>query len=201
MGLINRHMPSLFSKIQDQVERDGILPRSKSSTNWFIRKIKSIRSVSSSRILNDESLVVRNKPLIGRMFMFVYDPKGKETLPYYDKFPLILMVGPAKGGFYGLNLHYLPPRQRAVFFDRLLDYTTNKKYNESTRFRLTYDMLNSTAKLKAFAPCFKHYLYDHVASKTVEVLPPEWEIALFLPTDNFVKEKNTSIWQKTRTLI
>ena len=194
-------MPSLFSKIQSDAERAGLLPRTKSSRDWFLRKIRSMTKVSSSRILNDDLLEVRNKPLMGRMFMFVYDPKGKETLPYYDKFPLIIMVGPAKKGFYGLNLHYLPPRQRAVFFDRLLDYTTNKKYNESTRFRLSYDMLSSTAKLRAFAPCFKHYLYDHVSSKTVEVLPPEWEIALFLPTDSFEKERNSSIWQKTKTLI
>lgn len=194
-------MPSLFSKIQSDAERAGLLPRTKSSRDWFLGKIRGMTKVSSSRILNDSLLEVRNKPLIGRMFMFVYDPKGKETLPYYDKFPLIIMVGPAKKGFYGLNLHYLPPRQRAVFFDRLLDYTTNKKYNESTRFRLSYDMLNSTAKLRAFAPCFKHYLYDHVSSKTVEVLPPEWEIALFLPTDSFEKESNSSVWRKTKTLI
>jgi hypothetical protein len=194
-------MPSLFSKIQSDAERAGLLPRTKSSRDWFLRKIRSMSKISSSRILNDDLLEIRNKPLIGRMFMFVYDPKGKETLPYYDKFPLIIMVGPAKKGFYGLNLHYLPPRQRAVFFDRLLDYTTNKKYNESTRFRLSYDMLNSTAKLRAFAPCFKHYLYDHVSSKTVEVMPPEWEIALFLPTDSFAKSTNSSIWQKTKSLI
>lgn len=194
-------MSSLFSKIQSDAERMGILPRTKQSREWFIRKIRGISSVSPSKILNDDSLKTRGKPLIGRMFMFLYDPKYKETLPYYDRFPLILMVGPAKKGFYGLNLHYLPPRQRAVFFDRLMDHMNNKKLDETTRFMLSYDMLNSTAKLRAYAPCFKHYLYEHVSSKTVEVLPNEWEIALFLPTDSFVGRKNTSIWQKTRTFV
>lgn len=194
-------MPSLFSKIQSDAERAGILPRTKASTDWFIRKIKGMGRVSPSTILNDKSLETRNKPLIGRMFMFLYDPKGKETLPYYDRFPLILMVGPAKKGFYGLNLHYLPPRQRAIFFDRLMDYTNNKKYDETTRFRLSYSLLSTTAQLRGFAPCFKHYLFDHVNSKTVEVLPSEWEIALFLPSDSFINETNFSIWQKTRSLI
>lgn len=194
-------MPSLFSKIQSDVEKTGFLPRTKESREWFYRKIRTLSNVSSSKILNDDSLVVRGKPLIGRMFMFLYDPKYKETLPYYDKFPLILMVGPAKGGFYGLNLHYLPPRQRAIFFDRLMDYMNNNKLDETTRFKLSYDLLNGTSKLRAFAPCFKHYLYKHVVSKTVEVLPKEWEISLFLPTDSFVGQKNASIWQKTRTLI
>lgn len=194
-------MPSLFSKIQDNAERAGILPRTTESRDWFMRKIRTLTNISPSMVLNDDLLQTRSKPLIGRMFMFLYDPKYKETLPYYDKFPLILMVGPAKGGFYGLNLHYLPPRQRAVFFDRLMDHTNNKKLDETTRFKLTYDMLNSTKKLRAYAPCFKHYLNKHIASKTVEVLPKEWEIALFLPTDSFVGQKNTSIWQKTRTLV
>jgi hypothetical protein len=190
-------MPSLFSKIQNDAEKAGILPRTKESTNWFLRKIRSIASVPSSKILNDDAVVTRAKPLIGRMFMYLYDPKGKDTLPYYDRFPLIIMVGPAKGGFYGLNLHYLAPRQRAIFFDRLIDFTNNKKYDETTRFKLSYSMLSSTAKLRAFAPCFKHYLFEHVDSKVVEVLPTEWEIALFLPTDKFMIEKNNSVWQKS----
>lgn len=194
-------MPSLFSKIQSDAERAGFLPRTKESRDWFLRKIRSITNIPSARILNDDSLEVRSRPLIGRMFMFLYDPKHKETLPYYDRFPLILMIGPAEKGFYGLNLHYLPPRQRAMFFDRLMDNMNNKKLDETTRFRLSYNMLSSTAKLRAYAPCFKHYLYKHIVSKTVEVLPNEWEIALFLPTDSFVGQKNVSIWQKTRTLI
>jgi len=194
-------MPSLFSKIQSDAERAGFLPRTKESRDWFLRKIRSITNIPATRILNDDSLEVRSRPLIGRMFMFLYDPKHKETLPYYDRFPLILMIGPAEKGFYGLNLHYLPPRQRAMFFDRLMDNMNNKKLDETTRFRLSYNMLSSTAKLRAYAPCFKHYLYKHIVSKTVEVLPNEWEIALFLPTDSFVGQKNVSIWQKTRTLI
>ena len=194
-------MASLFSKIHSQAESAGIVPRSKQSTKWFLSKISDMTNISSSRVLSDSLLEARKKPLVGRMFMFLYDPKGKETLPHYDRFPLILMVGPAEKGFYGLNLHYLPPRQRAIFFDRLMEYTNNKKYDETTRFRITYSMLSSAAKLRAFQACFKHYLFEHVDSKTVEVLPSEWEIALFLPSDKFVKEKNNSVWQKTRKLI
>lgn len=194
-------MPFLFSKIQSDVEQRGFLPRTKASRDWFYRKIQTLTNITPQKILTDKSLVTRPRPLIGRMFMFLYDPKHKETLPYYDKFPLILMVGPAQKGFYGLNLHYLPPRQRAIFFDRLLEYTNNSKLDETTRFRLSYNLLNSTAKLRAFAPCFKHYLYDHISSKTVEVLPAEWEIALFLPTESFIGENKTTLWGRTRGLI
>ena len=67
--------------------------------------------------------------------------KFKKTLPYYDGFPLIIMLGPAPNGFYGLNLHYLPHSLRAKFLDQLYDTTNNEKYDSTTRFRLTYDIL------------------------------------------------------------
>ena len=60
------------------------------------------------------------------MNMFFYDPKHKDTLPYYDRFPLSVIIGPAKGGFYGLNLHYLPPVLRAKMLDALMDIATIK---------------------------------------------------------------------------
>lgn len=194
-------MASIFAKIQERAERAGIVPYTQKSREWFMNRLRKMTNVTSRKILMDDALVRRKKPLIGRMFMFLYDPKGKDTLPYYDRFPLILMVGPAEGGFYGLNLHYLHPRIRAVFFDELQSFLNNDKMDETTRFRLAYSTLSNVRKLRAFAPCFKHYLYKHIRSATVEVPPNEWEIALFLPTDDFVGRKNTSIWNDSKTLV
>jgi hypothetical protein len=159
-------MASIFAKIQDRAERAGIVPYTEKSREWFMQRLRKMSNVTSQRVLADDRLNRMKRPLIGRMFMFLYDPKWKNTLPYYDRFPLILMVGPAEGGFYGLNLHYLSPRNRAVFFD-----------------------------------CFKHYLYKNVQSHTVEIPPSEWEIALFMPTEDFVGEKNRNIWNKSKTLV
>lgn len=194
-------MASIFTKIQDRAERAGITPYTEKSRKWFMRRLRNMTNITSKSILQDSSLTRRKKPLIGRMFMFLYDPKTKDTLPYYDRFPLILMVGPAEGGFYGLNLHYLSPRNRAVFFDELQQFLNNDKMDETTRFRLAYSTLSQARKLRAFAPCFKHYLYKHVRSHTVEIPPSEWEIALFMPTDDFVGEKNRTIWNISKNLV
>lgn len=194
-------MASIFAKIQDRAERAGIVPYTEKSRKWFMQRLRKMSNIGSQRVLTDDRLTRRKKPLIGRMFMFLYDPKGKDTLPYYDRFPLILMVGPAEKGFYGLNLHYLSPRNRAVFFDELQSFLNNDKMDESTRFRLAYSTLSQVRKLRAFAPCFKHYLYSHVMSHTVEIPPSEWEIALFMPTEDFVGAKNRSIWNTSKTLV
>lgn len=188
----------IFKKISDQAERAGVQRRTPKSRDWFIKNLKNIRNLQRRSLLTDDTLVNKKKPLIGRMFMFFYDPKTKDTLPYYDRFPLIIMVGPAKKGFYGLNLHYLSPRARAVFFDELQEYQTNDKYDETTKLRLTYSLLMSVKKLRMFKPCFKHYLFDQVQSKTVEVPASEWEIALFLPTDDFAGADRQAIWRESR---
>lgn len=190
-----------FSKIHDKATTAGIKQRTEKSRDWFIRNLKNIRNLSRQSLLKDSNLIQKQKPLIGRMFMFFYDPKTKESLPYYDEFPLVIMVGPAEGGFYGLNLHYLHPRLRAVFFDELMEYMTNDKYDETTRFRLTYNLLAQSRKLRLFEPCFKRYLLANVVSKTTEIPPTEWEIAMFLPTDSFVGSDRQAIWKETRQFL
>ena len=107
-------------------------------------------------------------------------------------------MGPADGGFMGLNLHYLPPILRAKFLDALLDITNNKKYDQSTKFNATYSVLKKAAKFKYFKPCVKHYLSQHVKSRFAKVNPPEWEIATFLPTADFAKASRSTVYTDSR---
>lgn len=188
---------SLFTQLQVAAFRKGIQARTQEAQDWFRDKSKNL-TVSRQQLLKDERLTQRQRPAIGRMYHYFYDPKNRETLPYYDTFPLILMVGPADNGFYGLNLHYLHPILRAKFLDKLVDVASNKKFDEKMKLRISYDMLNSASKLKEFQPCFKHYLYKHVDSKIAEIHAPEWEIAIFLPTEQFQKRSKTAVWSTSR---
>ena len=192
---------SYFEKLETEAFRSGIQPRTRESLQWFKKRLKSVTRVQNKQILKDPLLNRVAKPLMGRMYMYFYDPKTKETLPYYDRFPLIIMVKKERNGFTGLNLHYLPPVLRARFFDRLTQFTNNKKYDESTRFRLTYNFLRSSSKLEMFKPCFKRYLTSQITTKITEVPATEWEVALFLPTDKFVKNSRTTVWKKSRAMI
>lgn len=191
---------SYFQKLERDAFKAGVAPRTKQSLNWFKRRLKNF-TVSRPALLKDEELLRVEKPLPGRMYMYFYDPKHKETLPYYDRFPLIILVDKAEGGFRGLNLHYLPPTLRAKFFDKLTEFTNNKKYNETTRFRLKYNFLKGASKLKEFKPCFKRYLTSNVESRITQVPATEWEVALFMPTEQFKKSSKSSVWQKSRKLI
>jgi hypothetical protein len=194
-------LASLLYRLEQEAFRAGIQARTDEARDWFKVKVKQLGKINRQQLLQDEALIRKSRTMMGHMYMYYYDPKHRETLPYYDAFPLTIMVERAPGGFYGLNLHYLKPNTRAIFLDKLTATLTNDKYDESTRFRARYNLLSSVRKFKEFQPCFKHYLSSQIDSKIVLVQPPEWEIAIFLPTEQFVKAKKTQVWQKSAKII
>lgn len=192
-------MSNLFKNLEYEAFRNGITPRSKQSRDWFRKKAAEMgRGANRGALMKEDPIKLKNTKILGSMMMFFYDPKLKKTLPFYDSFPLVIVLQPAEGGFLGLNLHYLPPVLRAKFLDALLDVTNNSKYDDSTRFEATYDLMKRSSKMKYFKPCIKHYLNSHVRSKFAFVPAPEWEIATFLPTADFQKASQSSVYADSR---
>lgn len=194
-------MSNLFKELELQAFRAGITPRSKESRDWFRRKASSLRRVNRNALMREEPIQLSNRRLIGSMQMFFYDPKTKDKLPYYDSFPLAIVVKPAPGGFLGLNLHYLPPALRAKFLDAILDITNDTKYDDDTKFDITYRLLKRSSKFKYFKPCVKHYLNSNVRSRFATVPAPEWEIATFLPTADWQKAGASKVYADSREMI
>jgi len=180
---------NIFDKLSREAFRAGINPRTKESRKWFRQRAKDLRDIKPRQLLQQEPLEQGDERIIGSMQMFFYDPKTKATLPYYDKFPLVVVVQPAPKGFYGLNLHYLPPVLRAKMLDSLMGVATSKK-SANAKFEITYQRLKGMSEMKYFKPCFKHYLTSHVRSQFATVPAPEWEIATFLPVAQFEKIPN-----------
>ncbi len=194
-------MSNLFQTLEIEAFRKGITPRTAQSREWFMKKSQELNNVNRNLLMKENPIILKNRTIIGSMFMFFYQPKHKDTLPYYDSFPLVIVLKPAEGGFLGLNLHYLPPVLRAKFLDSLLEYTNNDRFDQTTKFNLTYNLLERAAKLKYFKPCIKHYLTDHVRSRFAMVEAPEWEIATFLPVADFQKARAQTVWKESREKI
>lgn len=193
-------MSQIFNRLELQAFRAGITPRTKESREWFMKKAKNMRNINREALMNEEPLKRGQKHIVGSMQMFFYDPKHKDTLPYYDLFPLVVVVGPAKDGFYGINLHYLPPVLRAKMLDSLMEIASSKT-TENAKFEITYKRLQAISKLRYYKPCFKHYLTKHVKSKFAEVPAPEWEIATFLPTAQFRKANNYKVYYDSKQMV
>ena len=190
-------MASLCDKLEAEAFKKGLVARSKEANDWFAKNVKKLGKLGPN-VLKDEGLRKQAGASPGDMVMYTYNPKLKQTLPYYDTFPLAIVVGPAKGGFHAINLHYLPPKVRAIFLDKLGDVASNQKFNATTRFKITYKLLMATKNYKYFKPCFKHYLSTNVTSNIMKVNAAEWNIAIFLQTSNFKKASAGKVWADSK---
>lgn len=134
---------------------------------------------------------------MGGLYYFVYEPKTKADLPYYDRFPLVMPLKRESDGFIGLNFHYLPVRYRINFAKKLLPLAIYNDEDEIKRIRITYPILNASSKYREFRPCIKKYLYSHIKSRILAVESQEWDIAMYLPVHQFKKEHANIVWQES----
>lgn len=172
----------------------------KKSREWFRQQTRLLAAsqVNAVKLMRDDPSALTNRPLIGRMYMFVYDPKHKATLPYYDIFPLVLPFRIESDGFYGLNLHYLPVQQRVRLLGQLMKLATTKNITENTRLRLSWATIEATAKGAGITACVKHYLASQMGSQFKLISPPDWTLAAMMPVEGFAKAGKTRVWRESR---
>jgi len=192
---------STFDQILARGVRQGQIPARTSSTRAWYRGAADKVSTTPRNLMQREKDRLVNKPAVGSMYAFFYDPKTKAKLPYYDRFPLIFPIGGAPDGFMGINMHYLPYQLRARLMDALYSITNNKKYDESTKLKISYNILNSASKFKLFRPTIKRYLNEKVKSRFLFINPTEWDIAIFLPVERFSKASKEVVFNASRKMV
>jgi hypothetical protein len=195
--------PSILTTLTAEKVAANHPTMSRESLNWMMQKIAGLRNPGrlSVPITKETQRFTRpgdrQKFLMGGLYYFVYDPKGKDSLPYYDRFPLVLPLKRHTDGFIGLNVHYLPLRYRIMFFKKLMSFALYNDDDEIKRLRITYPMLDASSKLKEFKPCLKQYLYSHIKSKILAVEPHEWDVAVHLPVHQFKKAQPKQVWKES----
>jgi hypothetical protein len=191
----------IFDNILIQGARQGIIPaRTNAARDWYRSAAGKLMSNITPGVFEkrtDEARKVSSMEF-GYMYAFKYDPKTKNDLPYYDTFPLIFPVRMDSDGFLGINFHYLPPVLRAKLMNALYSTLTNKKYDDTTKVRISYSILQSASKYRFFKPMLKKYLRSHVRSQFLEIQVNEWDMAIFLPTESFRKADTGRVWEESR---
>ena len=188
---------SYLDKLKDAIKTNSVTARAKAAGDWFrsiVYRTKGKFSDETPKTILQRSESLVSKSVLGKMYFYSYDPKWKNDLPWYDTFPLVFPIEKYENGFLGLNFHYLAPKHRAILMDQLKMFANNKKYDETTKLKLTYDMLKGLTKIKRARPTVHRYLTSKVKSKFVLVNADEWEVALFLPVERFRKANKKKVW-------
>ena len=194
---------SYLDKLKDAIKTDQVAAKARAAGNWFRSIVNRTRGQFSSetpeKILSRQESTVSSS-VLGKMYFYSYNPKWKNKLPWYDTFPLVFPIERYPDGFLGLNFHYLAPKHRAILMDQLKAFANNSKYDETTKLKLTYNMLKGFTKYKRARPTVHRYLNSKVNSKFVLVNADEWEVALFLPVERFKKANKKKVWAHSGTM-
>ena len=188
---------STFDKIIADAQRAGKKPGPESA-DWFRAMARKTRSSPEQLIRGSDKNRVTATPKIGRMYAFHYDPKHKKKLPYYDTFPLVLPLEPYSDGFLGINFHYLPMTLRLKLLDRVVDYSNNTKFDESTRLAVDYSKLK---KINLIKPALKRYLAGNVKTQFRRIDADEFTVAVLLPIARWKKGSIQQVYSDSRSMI
>jgi hypothetical protein len=161
--------------------------QAKKSVAWFKAKVGE----------SAKGFKTKGKLEPGKIFTFGYDAKFKDILPYWDKFPLIIVLDVYNDGFMGLNFHYVSPVERMKFFSKMMKFSTQKGEPENmtskAKFNVSWDAVRN---IRHADKMIHKYLYGHVKTSLLEAPPNEWENVIFLPYQKFVGASAKSVWSK-----
>ena len=171
------------------------------SLAWYQTQVKALAAAATKPnklMQNAPDLTTRIMP--GNLYMFFYDAKLKDKLPYYDMFPLVLPFRKVPGGFYGINLHYLPYPLRFKLLGALQEYALDNTMSEDNRVRVTWSTLLTMSRVAPVKACVKHYLDGQVQSRFLNIKYPDWVTASLLPVERFVGASKQQVWQDSREM-
>ena len=168
---------SIFDEIS-KLRKSG-----KEPYQWYRNRIKELGTPSQAQLIRDGKITGRVN--FGALNMFIYDPKLKNKLPYYDTFPLVLPIEKYGDGFLGINFHYLPYALRARLLSRL---DPNANYSALKNVRLV-------------KPTLKRYLNSNVRSRFRKLEEEDFMTAIMLPVQRFKKSSASKVWSDSRKVI
>ena len=166
------------------------------STEWYKDKIREFGKPGALDLIRDGKRASR--PFFGRLNMFFYDPKHKKKLPYYDTFPLVLPIERYPDGFLGINFHCLPIPLRVRLLDRLVDFSNNEEFDETTTIDADYARLKNINLIK---PTIHRYLAGQTKSDFRRIDADEFTVAVLLPVQRFKKASVREVWKDSRGMI
>ena len=211
---------SLLDRFKDALRTGSAQNLKTKASNWFRSKVRQGKQLAKqaynrSKALEagglkgikpqdlfmrggyDRKRMTGQKVVYGKMFFFEYDAKYKDTLPYWDRFPLTVFFDFSPPHMIGLNLHYLTPYMRAQLMDKLNQYRNKKENDSDTFLRINWNQLRKIPEVK---PAVKKYIISRV-KMAVQVPADEWDIAIFMPVARFQKANEKEVYRDSKRMI
>lgn len=167
------------------------------SRTWFEQQARMLagKTITPQRLIKSNPELNVNKIVPGELYLFNYDAKHKDTLPFWDTFPLVFPFRKMPDGFIGLNMHYLPYPIRISLLDKLMEFKTSSALTETTRIKMSWGLLSGLSNNYHVQSCVHRYLMPHIKSPLKRIESNDWATAMMLPVERFVGSTKQKVWQ------
>ena len=196
-----------LQNLADAIKTGDVDAKERMAVTWFRSIVERARATLARETVSQyikidaaQKGTLTGRLIPGRLYFFMYMPKHKGTLPYYDTFPLVIPIQKFSNGFLGINFHYLYMKDRAILFDELKVFANDRTLGPMTKIKLKYDMLRGFTRFKRAKPCLKRYLTTYMKSQFIPVGTDEWAPALFLPVEQFRKRNKQAVWAESKEI-
>ena len=186
----NTGYKTLFERVNEATKGE------KKSLSWYRSAVKSEASKYNTNLekyIIDERKdrgglakeqdrnELRKYTVEGHLYMFEYKAKMR-WLPYYDRNPIVYVLKSNRDEFWGANLHYLSPKKRLLATQKLMK-----------------------GRIDIPKKCLHKYIHNHVEGLYLDLALVEWDTAILLPIEDFVKNMNgrifpidkQTVWEET----
>jgi hypothetical protein len=177
---------NLQIKSSDGGEKEQIIT-AKNAYEWFLNESKDIHS---KRV----ELTIDPRLLPGKIYVFRYKAKYKNILDYWDKHPIVLVLGNIMGAkgklVLGINISWYPPSARKYIVEKIREIYS-QKYKESilkkgfqanSQSPVYMDLYNLKTVLDQFGFSFaiRTYIPDLIISPKYCICYEDWDKAILL---------------------
>ena len=141
------------------------------------------------------------KILSAKFYFFKYITEKPNE--YYNMYPLVFSLGRVKGGFWGIDFHYIAPKQRIVLMEDLRQVSPSLV---ESPLRFASEFRKQMSRIRKFRPAkiaFKRYNTDNIiAGKIIIIAPEDWDAVIQEPVEKFINSKGNTlsskkIWKET----
>ena len=161
------------------------------SLQWFRTNVRDLK-IKPQVIMRGLEAVSNTGLKQGGVYMFYYDAKWKDTLPYWDKYPIVVPLELYSDGFLGINIHYISPSMRVPLLQKMFEFTKdNEELEGDARMLIDYDTTQLESEIRNAGPCIKRYLTSHIGARITRVPKEQWETLMMMPTAKFNVNANT----------
>lgn len=180
--------------------KDELFKSVSAAKDWFRERLRRLvkgqydpETEHEEAVRSYAQMRSRVKNPIGRLSYFIYKAEYDEQLPYWDKTPLTIMYNEDRLHMYGMNLHYVHPKIRALILETLINKLIDAN-REEAYLDISYSTIQSLITMKYMKPCLKTYLKKNMLFMPVVLKPESWQKAIMLPTATWQRATDRKVW-------